>query len=267
VTTASRDVPGPVPAPGGSAALPVRATARAFWLPKYADAEGEWADGAALSEAALRFAVADGASAGFASRAWALSLVLEFRDAPPPLLSSQLTMASWFARIGQRHDAQVQSAARSGWMYRAGLREGSSAAFLGIRFWPVPGGQLGWEAVAVGDTCLLHVRAAGLVAAFPLTSPDQFTTHPPLVRSQSRSLEALARNIHVLHGHAAPGDLFLLATDEMSRWLLRHDPADPIWGMLGRLGQGDLHALVAAELDAGRMEHDDITLARVLIHR
>jgi hypothetical protein len=250
-----------------------RIAARAFWLPKSPDAAEEWEDGVALSEATMRFAVADGASAGFDSREWARALVTAYRDDPPARGSPPHAAAEWLRRTGERHHARSQDArsqdvaAADAWMYTRAEREGSFAAFLGLRFWPLPPDRLGWEAVAVGDCCLFHVRESRLLDTFPLRRPDQFTRRPDLVPSAPRSLSLLTSRVLIKDGVAEPGDLFLLGTDEISKWLLGQGGTSPVWRDLRDLRRAGFRALVEEQLAAGAMEADDMTLACLQVHR
>src|SRR4051812_21505254 len=100
-----------------------------------------------------RFAVADGASESAHAGLWAQLLVADFvgRDDDP---------AGWAARLGpvrQRWAAAVageDADAAQPWFVEARMRQGAFATLLGVRV----DAAGGWEAVAVGDSCLFHVR-------------------------------------------------------------------------------------------------------------
>jgi hypothetical protein len=245
-----------------------RAATRHCWLPKSPEAAEEWEDSVELSEATMRFAVADGAAAGFDSREWARALVTAYRDDPPTRGSPPEAAAEWMRRTGERHHARRQDVASAdAWMYARAEREGSFAAFLGLRFWPLQPDRLGWEAIAVGDCCLFHVRESRLLDTFPLRRPEQFTRRPDLVPSAPRSLSLLTSRVLIEHGVAEPGDLFLLGTDEISTWLLGQGGTSPVWRDLRHLRRAGFRALVEEQLAAGTMEPDDVTLACLQVHR
>jgi hypothetical protein len=99
--------------------------------------------------------------------------------------------------------------------------QGSFATLLGLELRrPRRATGWAWRAVAVGDSCLVHVRGGEVESAFPLATPGAFGNRPPLVPS---SADGRCPRPEWLAGRARPGDLFLLATDAAAARLL--DPA------------------------------------------
>lgn len=173
--------------------------------------ENEDAVGANLT--AGRFAVADGASEGWASGAWARHLVGCYARTPP----EPATFADWLADARDTW-AEPPATDDQPWYAQAKQAEGAFATLVGVEVRPAKtGSALRWRAVAVGDSCLMHVRRGAVVESFPLTSPDQFDTTPALVPSSSRRP---ALNPDWLAGTAIPGDTLLLATDAVAAALL-----------------------------------------------
>jgi hypothetical protein len=74
-----------------------------------------------------------------------------------------------------------------------------------------------WRAIAVGDSCLFHVRGAELALSFPIASAREFGNRPALVPS-STAWQCPKPGWCV--GRARPDDLFLLATDAAAARLL-----------------------------------------------
>jgi hypothetical protein len=180
-------------------------------LPKAGHRPGENEDAAAASPDALRFAVADGATEAWESGSWAARLAAEFVRRPP-------TPEDFAAWLGEVRDWAAPVAAGPVPWYAAEKREqGSFATLAGLELRAPRRGEWSWRAVAVGDSCLLHVRGGVLEAAFPLSSAGEFGNRPRLVPSspQERCPEP-----EWLAGRAAPGDVFLLATDAAAARLL-----------------------------------------------
>jgi hypothetical protein len=95
--------------------------------------------------------------------------------------------------------------------------QGSFATLIGLELRRTQDAGWAWKAVAVGDSCLLQIRGASLQAAFPLTSPKDFSNRPALIAS---STEEHCPEPEWLAGRAVPGDVFLLASDAASARLL-----------------------------------------------
>ena len=181
--------------------------------PKSGHRADENEDAVGAHPAADRFAVADGASEGWASGAWATHLVGCYTRTPP----EPATFADWLA-AARRTWAAPPASADQPWYAQAKQAEGAFATLVGVEVRPAKSGSgLRWKAVAVGDSCLLHVRRGAVVESFPLTHPDQFDTTPALVPS---SAHRPTPDPDWLAGTAAPGDTLLLATDAVAAALL-----------------------------------------------
>jgi hypothetical protein len=175
----------------------------AVTLPKAGNAPSENEDAHATGGPA-RFAVADGASEGWASGPWAARLVAQFVSAPP----APAAFDEWLraARAGYAAPAPDGPLA---WYAEEKQRDGAFATLLGLELRATASGWA-WKAVAVGDSCLFHLRGGALVAAVPLERAEQFGTRPALVPSAPG---ARCPEPEWFAGRAEPGDLLLLATD------------------------------------------------------
>jgi hypothetical protein len=160
-----------------------------------------------------RFAVADGATEGWKSGAWAKHLVTCYlRRSPEPA-----TFADWFADT-RRAWAEPTVATDEPWYAQAKREEGAFATLLGVEFRARSSGPgFRWRAVAVGDSCLFHLRGGELIQAFPVESVEQFGSRPALLPSR----EAIpVPTPEWLAGTADPGDTLALATDAVAAALL-----------------------------------------------
>jgi hypothetical protein len=179
-------------------------------LPKAGLRPEENEDAVAADAAKMRFAVADGASEGWQSRAWASRLAGGFLHHPP----TPADFARWLAAARK----WSPPAAAGTWYAEAKSEQGSFATLLGLELRrPADGAGLAWRAIAVGDSCLLVVRDGRVETAFPVSSADGFGNRTPLIPSSSA---AACPWPQWMAGRAAPGDLMLLATDAVARHLL-----------------------------------------------
>lgn len=186
-------------------------------LPKIGNRAEENEDAVTVSADGLRFAVADGATEGWESGPWARHLTAAFVGCPP----TPSTFLDWLAEVRSTWIPQAAPGPIP-WYVTIKQEEGSFATVVGLelRRTSQPA-DWEWKAIAVGDSCLFHIRSEELQTAFPLTSPAAFGSRPRLVPS---SAATHCPEPGWLTGLAAPGDLFLLATDAVAARLL-HPPA------------------------------------------
>jgi serine/threonine protein phosphatase PrpC len=185
----------------------------AVTLPKAGNSPSENED-AHATDGTSRFAVADGASEGWASGSWAARLVSRFVAAPPAPSAFDEWLRS--ARAGYAAPAPTGPLA---WYAEEKQRDGAFATLLGLELRPTASGWA-WKVIAVGDSCLFHLRGGTLVTAVPLERTEQFGTRPALVPSAP---DARCPEPEWFAGRAEPGDLFLLATDAASARVLAPD--------------------------------------------
>ncbi|MCI0699923.1 MAG: protein phosphatase 2C domain-containing protein [Planctomycetia bacterium] len=167
----------------------------------------------AVAADGLRFVVADGASEGWESGAWATRLGAAYIRQPP----SPSDFPKWLAEVREGWAPQT-SAGPVPWYASVKQEQGSFATLTGLELRRSQRStDWAWRSVAIGDSCMLHVRGEELQAAFPLTSPKAFGNHPCLVPS---STTTPCPTPEWFAGRADPDDLLLLATDAAAARLL-----------------------------------------------
>jgi len=248
---------------------------KAFWLHKAGNSPTEYEDACwpdkpfEADTKVARFAVADGATEASFSGIWARGLIKAYGK-------------GWFAT---RNLAKPLAALRSAWHKRVSgkplpwyaeekLSMGASSSLVGLTLTiPLAIGQTHgqWESLAVGDSCLFHVRSGDILTAFPLHRSEQFNNYPFLLSSNHERDDSLFGKIARKQGEWKPGDVFYLMTDALAFWLLRRQEEDA----MGLVGLADIQTqegftgfvqFERDELDAnGRhwLRNDDVTLVRI----
>jgi hypothetical protein len=129
-----------------------------------------------------------------------------------------------------------------------------------------------WQAVALGDTVLFHVRAGQLRAVFPPLGPDDFGVDPAGVHSMPAALDWMSEHLLISGGDLAPGDFLFAATDAMAHWITRAvvRDAEKTWTTLSELVHpATFSRFVRDQRNAGNpaetMKNDDVTLMRLRI--
>ncbi len=253
----------------------MRVAAKAFWLPKAGSAPDEyedafWPTGLPNVEASLvRFAVADGATETSFSGLWAKLLAKAYWrgwfKGPDPREHLERLRSAWHQSLNGKPLP---------WYAEEKMRMGAFSSLVGLTLTVPPGidqdyGK--WSAMAIGDSCLFHVRDGTMLTAFPLQHSKQFDSRPLLLSTNPRTDEGVLRQIARKEGEWKPGDLFYLMTDALACWLLRRQEDDA----KGLVGLSDLQTqerfaefiqCEREEVDADDhpwLRNDDVTLFRV----
>ena len=215
------------------------------------------------SGAVLRVALADGATASSFAAEWAGLLTRAF--VRHGFLTEQgLTRA---ITIAARTWRQSVFARPLPWYAEEKARRGAFSSLLGIHLTasPNPGSDAHpwageWTALAVGDTCLFHIRDNRLLTSFPLSAPEEFSDTPALL--SSRITQNSAASVHILRGHWQAGDRFILASDALASWILqetRVETAQP-WAVLAGLpDQATFRHWLTETRSTRRIRNDDTT--------
>ncbi|HYE15732.1 MAG TPA: hypothetical protein VD968_14915 [Pyrinomonadaceae bacterium] len=239
-----------------------------FLLPKEGARADECEDAIGADTSALRFAVADGATEAFDSGSWARSLA-EGWAAPAGPAPGAESLGRWAAAEGARlHEAWEGK--ELPWYAEEKRRAGSFAAFVGLAFEVGEDLALRFRAVALGDSCLFHLRGGELLAAVPVSRPEDFNSAPVLLPSREDLRDAAVARAVALEGEARAGDLFLLASDAAAAWFLsawggRPTLLERFDSLLAASENEALAALLRAERSEGRLKDDDVAVLRIVV--
>jgi hypothetical protein len=236
----------------------MRLRVQVHWAPKAGSSDDEYEDAfwpardTVTQARAFRCALGDGATESSFSGQWARLLVRAYcrreldgrrRDRSLPELG----------RVWRRG----ASAGPLPWYAEQKLEQGAFSSLLGLHLEET--GQ--WRSLAVGDTCLFHIRTGAMPAAFPLECSDAFINTPLLISSVPRHNRQLHEGTHEIAGEWRRGDTFLLMTDAIACWYLRcveggHCPTIP------RLRRS-FGPWLAGLRASGTVRNDDTTIMRV----
>jgi hypothetical protein len=246
---------------------------RAFSVPKSGETQND--DAFVADDEHGRYAVADGATEGAFSGRWARQLARAFGDGR--------MMAQSPRHLGECLPRFTPPADQGGegpkpWFYSRGLSRGSYSTILGVRFASdFARGRSGvkYLALAVGDSCLLHVDKAGEIRlSFPLETAAEFTRNPVLLSTLEGASASAIASARFCHRQLRRGETLLLATDAVAYWLLQSANAlskrSERVRMLLRLMKEDVTSAVTMFEQAVRdardrdfMPDDDATLVMV----
>ena len=238
---------------------------RRFLLPKSGHQLSECEDAIGMNPAARRFAIADGATEAFDAGSWAQRLAHGWVQVEPAKLTPD-GFRAWVAAEGQiLHDSW--NGLQLSWYAEEKARMGSFATFVGVQIYlevSVPS----WNAIALGDACLVHRRKETILKALPVSHYEGFNVTPLLVPSEATMQEAALQSIVVGSGLLEHGDVLLLLSDAVAAWYLmlcekKDETRSRFDGLLTRGQDVELAQLFESERLAGRIKDDDIAVVSI----
>lgn len=222
----------------------------------------------------LRAAVADGATEGILSGAWAHTLVRTFCRSPfDPIADVRLYLERAYRAWKRWRRLYVRRRATGSrpiqWYEEPGLASGAFSSILGLILEAPQGEALGkWRAVAAGDSCLVQVRGNKVVHRFPVERAEGFNNRPRLLCSHPSNDTDPGPSYVLKDGTWMVDDTFFLMTDALAHWLYReHEAGKASWAILRDFGT-DMQRVPFSEWiqlmrNQGSMRNDDVTLLRI----
>lgn len=166
---------------------------------------------AEYAQSEFRCAVSDGASESCFAKYWAHQLVASYLGGTwQENLSAELLIDAqkeWQAYVGQQELP---------WYAAEKVQSGAMATFIGLRLQQE---DCQWNAIALGDSCLFHIRENRVLTAFPLEKAAQFDNKPALLCSIPGN-SRIAEGKMLRQGEWRPGDVFFIMSDALAGWFL-----------------------------------------------
>jgi hypothetical protein len=222
----------------------------------------------------VRIAIADGASEGLFAGRWAGELVRRFVGVERDTFADTLreVVLDWERSVAEYIADRTASGVPVQWYEEQGLERGAFATLLVLCLSTLdhdPARGV-WSALALGDTCVFHVRDEEVVTAFPVSLSTEFGSRPRLLPSRPRDVDRVTSWLEVYEGDWRAEDTFYLATDALSAWFLGEiEAGGRPWETLRDLGTADAPLGFAEWVEAmraeGAMRNDDVTLIRMTI--
>jgi len=236
-----------------------------FHLHKKGNQPTDYEDAWAVSKTSgddtpLRVAVADGASEASFSAEWAKMLVRCYRDLA---FVDEADLQARMTDLSKRWQKAL-SWRKLPWYAIEKARMGSFASLLGLEIDPLPAGNFHrgeWRAMAVGDTCLFHIRNDSIVLAWPIQHSRDFGNSPLLLSSNPARNTAVWSRVEFRSGEWQPGDSLILATDALASWFLRgYEQGSQPWQILGGLESYEARVAGVQEMrNTLSLKNDDVT--------
>lgn len=253
----------------------MRVSAQAFWAPKLGNKDREYEDAycprhelISHENGPFRFAVADGATETSFSGLWARQLVRAFHKGMSDGPAIQ-------AGIGPLRDRWYKIVSRRPlpWYAEEKVRSGAFAALAGMILEDTREARRQgiWRGIAVGDSCIFHLRGKKVLQSFPITKSEDFNNAPRLLSSRASENQSDRAKVLDTSGSWKEGDTFYLMTDAIACWFLRQvENANVPARELADLTGGDsspFRSWLKGLREQSNLRNDDVTILRVEIER
>jgi hypothetical protein len=253
---------------------------RILSFPKREDGRGPNEDAASHNEARCVFVVSDGAGSGSYAHQWAATLV-NYASIEPIRSTEPAEVNHWLRGARNRFFERVPPVdiEKLPAELRGTARRGAFATLHQVRFMRDDYGKLLTECISIGDTCTFLWRSSvqGLgnihepdaitrIEMHPQKSfvdfdraPHLLTTSPDMFNAYMHRLER-----HVFHD-LNPGDVVMIATDAVARWLVSQSDVESAKNILLALSETDWGNWIELHRNDHTIGNDDSTLMIVMI--
>ena len=243
----------------------MRFESRVFRLAKDTDYPERNQDSCHTDAAGGIAAIADGVASGIFSRQWA-AILTEATVADAPGLDDEDSFAGWLAQRRKTWTEQID-VSNLAWHQKPKLREGACSTLLWVTIRPLdehdrrPQDPWRIQVIAIGDSCLFHVRQGEVLRTFPIQSSDQLDDAPMVVGSVNLNRDDVLE-FSSIDELCRPGDLLVLCTDAIAEWALRRQENGnpPAWEDYWSMTEQAWREEVIDLRDRREMRYDDATL-------
>ena len=238
-----------------------------FITHKKAESLDDCQDAIKVNEEHSRYAVADGATRSFFPKQWAELLVGHFCAIPDQSLNGETwkewlvpIQEEWYKRVEERVKARNQFYLTNSF----NAKEPAVSTFVGLE---VDKTKREWQAIVVGDSCLFHKSEAGF-RSYLIEKSEDFTSRPEAFASFP---EVNHYDPEFISGEIQSGDMFILATDALAKWILEHKESENLEEILNQLGQIEIREQFNQFVDQARddekirLVNDDVALMLISV--
>jgi hypothetical protein len=205
--------------PTGKATMSKHPSVRMYCAPKAGNNDEEYEDaGCMVSDIeragiVSRYAVADGATETSFAGMWARSLVMAYCRGLFSGSQSEDT-SNTMSKLRQEWVEDISHLSLP-WFAEDKARQGAFATLCGLTITKQPGTRVcDWQALAIGDSCLMQIREEKMILSFPLKMSSSFGNSPEMLCSLPSNADKI--KFSEANGQGLTGDILLLMTDALA---------------------------------------------------
>ena len=208
------------------------------------------------TENSVRFAISDGATESSFSKEWSDLLVSSYKDKSFDKIHFPETIKA----ISETWHSMA-TAIELPWYAEQKAETGAFATFLGLT---INGEENTYEAVAIGDCTLFHIRNNELLHTFPVSSLEDFGNTPNLIATNEKYQTEFEKTLFYHSDTIAINDVIILATDALAAWFFKQkDIGEKPWNHLASILENhyaDFENWLNNQRRDNEIKNDDVTL-------
>lgn len=224
------------------------------------------------------FAIADGVGSSLYPEYWAELLTTHFCSDSGEIatLLDADNWDSWLEPIRglwlEQVTSRISSLDKNQWSLRNRFvtKEPAASTFVGIVF-REEDKSLQWKTIIIGDSCFFHIRDNKILTVEAKKTSLEFDNFPDTFRSYAHQQK---ERPSYYNGTARSGDVFILATDALSKWILKHyELQNHCGGFLPKISalyRGSLNFVEFVNESRNdnivSLENDDVALLIIRVH-
>lgn len=243
----------------------MRFESRTFLLAKDVDEPAQCQDAFALDAERGTASVADGVSSAIFSGPWANILVQSMVQSPR-VVDDQEAFRDWLDEQRSLWRGGIDMG-RLTWYQRPKMIDGAMSTLLWSELIPTQTAEDGHatdyhlRALAIGDTCLFHLRGEECLKHFPMEKSGDFGLNPAVIGSVDRQTDHMLE-FNLYEAECPPGDWLVLATDALALWAMtRGESGEPVdWRSYWEMPDDQWRQEIISLREANQMRYDDTTL-------
>ncbi|HAF29437.1 MAG TPA: hypothetical protein DCG75_10360 [Bacteroidales bacterium] len=209
----------------------------------------------------LRVAIADGATESSFAKEWSNLLTKSFDKFKLPLKE---TLLNKLTDLRKKQEVLLKDIELP-WYAQEKAENGAFSAFLGIRIDLV---NHNYEAIAIGDCCLFHIRNEVVIKQFPVMNSSEFGNNPYLISSKPNKNTDLVNYLIEEKGDLSKGDILFLMSDALAHWFMKNNelnehPWNILLGLKGKTKEEKLkfNSWLTERRISKEIKNDDVVLA------
>lgn len=239
---------------------------REFHRSKTGNSDAEYEDAYASDSDRGLFAIADGATESSFSDVWARALVKTFVENPPGFGTNDRDVMKGILGLAREQWYTGIDWEGLPWFQKNKALLGSYSTLLGLQI-DINDERRRFRCMTIGDSCMFHVSGERL-ESFPFSDSGDMSNTPRLMWSgrgfsSGQAKEVDIPGIEVKYGKLRAGDMVVLATDAISKWMLSRKSDRPWEELLEH--EEDFDNFVGELISSGSVKNDDVTLVFITI--
>ena len=239
-----------------------------FITHKKAESPDDCQDAFKVNEDKCRYAIADGATRSFFPKWWAELLVNHFCETSDFSFEDGNWWKQWLVSIQQEWYELVEEKIKTQNKFYLtnsfNAKDPAVSTFIGLEVDKTKGK---WQAVIIGDSCLFH-KSNTQFKSYLIDKSEDFTNCPDAFVSFA---EKNHYDPKFISDGFQTGDIFILATDALAKWIIEHEETGNLDVVLDRFRQLGSQDQFNEFVDQARSDehirlvNDDVTLILISV--